>query len=189
MDSILYIVLPLAIATALLITCCVICLCRTERTPSNSKGLPVYYQVPTEEQGPVTQYDVVDEFQHNWKPSAKSDYPSFFLSLESETSLPENAERHHIFTGSSTHDLIMCGALSISENRAYNISENTVFCAPKKWHAWETANGPRIVSSERVVTVQCERRGIHFVGTMVGKRYAIFRNDGHLMAHESLGKY
>ena len=187
MDSILYLVITFAIAIALL-TCCVICLCRTERTPSKSKGLPVYYQVPTAEPGQATQYEVVNEFQPHGKPSVESDYPPFFLSLESDTLLPDNAERHHIYNGSSNYELIIRGALSISEARELKISENTVFCAPKKWHAWKTKNGPRIVSSERVVTVQCERSGGQrdFFVSRVEMRYAIFRNDGHLISHESL---
>ena len=121
-------------------------------------------------------------------PSAGSDHPPFFLSLESVTSLPANGKRHHIFTGGLTPDSIILGAVSMSKKRAQHIFENTVFCPPKNWNAWTTRRGRRIVSSERVITVQCQRRrgrGDFFV-SRVEMRYAIFRNDGHCVYRESL---
>ena len=123
-------------------------------------------------------------------PSAESDYPPpFFLSLERDILLPEKATRRHIFVPENlTPDSIQEGALRISEKRAQVISRNTVFIAPQKWHAWKTKRGPRIVSSERVVTVQCERkggRGTFFVAS-VDMKYAIFTHDGHLMIDETL---
>ena len=119
---------------------------------------------------------------------AESDYPPFFLTLEREISLPENAMRHHIFTrGNLTPASIEEVALRISEKRARDIFRNTVFEAPRRWHAWKTKRGPRIVSSEKVETVQCERKGGRgkFHVTWTGKRYAIFRRNGHLMTKES----
>ena len=164
-------------------------------------------RTPQTELREMTQFGVVNEFQQRTRdlappdvrgdpmyngrhrmPSAKSDYPPYFRSLERDTLLPENAKKHHIFTGNPTPDSIMRGAPSMSNKRSLHISKNTVFCAPEKWHAWKTQHGPRIVSSERVVTVQCERRGSQglFFGEMVGMKYAIFRNDGHLLFRESL---
>ena len=120
---------------------------------------------------------------------AKSDYPAHFVSLRNVTSLPGKAMRHHIFTPSANWipGSIVRSAEIMSEKRSRHIVRNTVFCAPRGWHAWDTKRGPRTASSERVYTVQCERRGGRgaFVGEMVGMKYAIFRND-HLMVNESL---
>ena len=123
------------------------------------------------------------------KAKARSDYPAHFLSLRGVTSLPGRAMRHHIFSPAAhcTLDSIVRSAEMMSEKRSQHIVRNTVFCAPRGWHAWDTKRGPRSVSSERVATVQCERRGGRgaFVGEMVGRKYAIFRGD-HLMVNESL---
>ena len=136
-----------------------------------------------------TTLEVVDEAEQRVSrtTNAGPDYPSFFLAPLRETSLPAKAKRHHIIDEVVTPESFMEGALRMSEKRARHINKNTVFLAPERWVAWSTKRGPRIVSSERVETVQCKRkRGSgDFVGTRVGKKYAIFRN-GHLVKDESL---
>ena len=136
-----------------------------------------------------TTLEVADEAELRISRAAKAgpDYPSFFLAPLRETSLPAKAKRHHIIDNVFTPESFMEGALRMSEKRARHINRNTVFLAPERWFAWSTKRGPRIVSSERVETVQCTRRGRQgdFVGTNVGKKYAIFRN-GHLVKDESL---
>lgn len=136
-----------------------------------------------------TTLEVADEAKQRISGAAKAgpDYPSFFLAPLRETSLPAKAKRHHIIDNVVTPESFVEGALRMSEKRARHINRNTVFLAPERWIAWSTKRGPRIVSSERVETVQCTRRGRQgdFVGKNVGKKYAIFRN-GHLVKDESL---
>lgn len=141
----------------------------------------------------ITTLEVVNELQQRLRLSANAepDYPPYFLSPQRETSLPGIAMKLHIFVpGNLTLDSIVEGALRMSEKREQDIFENTVFCAPEKWITWSTKRGPRIVSSERVVTVQCEREGGrgNFFVAWVDMKYAIFRNNerGHLMCNESL---
>ena len=137
----------------------------------------------------MTMLEVVNEIQQRTlAKNDKPEYPPYFLSPQRETSLPAKAMKHHIFVqGNLTPDSIVEGALRISEKRSQHIFKNTVFVAPEKWLLWSTKRGPRIVSSERVETVQCKRhkRWGHFVGTKVGMKYAIF-NNGHLEVDESL---
>ena len=135
-----------------------------------------------------TTLEVADEAEQRISRAAKAgpDYPSFFLAPLRETSLPAKAKRHHIMDNVTLESFTEC-ALRMSEKRTRHINKNTVFLAPERWIAWSTERGPRIVSSERVETVQCYRRGREgdFVGKNVGKKYAIFRN-GHLEPQESL---
>ena len=135
-----------------------------------------------------TTLEVVDEAEQRVSRTADAgpDYPSFFISPLRETSLPAKAKRHHIISIVTPESFMEC-ALRMSEKRARHINRNTVFLAPERWIAWSTRRGPRIVSSERVETVQCKRkRGTgNFAGTRVGKKYAIF-GYGHLEAEESL---
>ena len=137
--------------------------------------------------------EVVDEVQpvqHRGSQSVRSaNYPSFFVSPHRETPLPAKARKHHILNpGNLTPDSIVENALRLSEKRSKHIFENTVFCAPQKWMAWSTKRGPRIVSSERVTTIQCERKGRRgkFLVAWVDMKYAIFTKGGHLRCNESL---
>ena len=140
-----------------------------------------------------TKLEVVDEVQpvqHRTSQSARSaDHPSFFVSPQREISLPSKAMKHHILNpGNLTPDSIAENALRLSEKRSKHIYENTVFCAPQKWMAWSTKRGPRIVSSERVTTIQCERKGRRgkFLVAWVDMKFAIFTKGGHLRCNESL---
>jgi len=95
--------------------------------------------------------------------------------------LPSNL-RKHVYTPPEGNEdkLTLEKALEISkarESEVLPVNQNLVFQDPGKWCKWNTKNGPRIVSHQKVLTFHCYKPDFAWVGRDIGKTFACFKCD------------
>ena len=120
--------------------------------------------------------------------SSSLEVPKNMRIIEKHIRLPGRAKPKHIYSGPGK--LTAQKAREISARRNFDITTNTVFQAPNHWNLCQYTNHVnnserRIVSSAKVATFQCRRRGHAWQTFNKGQCFAIFREDSHLMHMES----
>ena len=107
--------------------------------------------------------------------------PDHLTIMSQNVRLPQHAQKKHVYTGKGELTRERANAVSMGRNSEFNyVFTNTVVANPESWNMCSSRGGSvRIVSSTRVKTMHCKRRGQAWEVYPRGKCFAIFGKNGH----------